>query len=234
MVGDQGLVYYTSDGGSSWSDHSIGISDTLESITFVGDMDGWVAGQNGSIYYTSNGGDNWEKQESGTLQWLYDIQFTDLNNGWVVGDGGSMLYTSDGGLTWTSYIFSYQNLYGIYFTDSDNGWAVGDGGSIIHTGNGTTVDLDNIEVKVRKKLQANAYPNPFSSQITIQYELVQAESVSLSVFNHLGQIVYRFNQNQPKGRQQILFNAAELSDGIYYYQLQAGMQVSNGKLLKVK
>ena len=78
------------------------------------------------------------------------------------------------------------------------------------------------------------WPNPFTSSTTIEYELKQPEKVSLSIYNHLGQLVYQTQELQPQGKQQLIWNAERFPDGIYYYRLQVGEQTANGKMVKVR
>jgi len=78
------------------------------------------------------------------------------------------------------------------------------------------------------------YPNPFSTSTTIEYEHKQPEKVSMTIYNHLGQLVYQTQKNQPQGKQQLIWNAEGYADGIYYYRLQAGDQIANGKIVKVR
>ena len=87
---------------------------------------------------------------------------------------------------------------------------------------------------VNHKMLSHIYPNPFSTSITIEYELKQPEKVILAIYNHLGQIVFQTQENQPLGRQQIKWNAERFADGIYYYSLQVGDEIANGKTVKVR
>jgi len=82
--------------------------------------------------------------------------------------------------------------------------------------------------------EINTSPNPFATSTTLSYELQQPEKVTLSIFNHLGQLVYQTEENQPKGSQQLIWNAEGYADGIYYYRLQVGDAIANGKIVKVK
>ena len=77
-------------------------------------------------------------------------------------------------------------------------------------------------------------PNPFTTSTTIAYELKQPEKVSLNIYNHLGQLIYQTQERQPQGKQRLIWNAEKFADGIYYYRLQAGDDVDNGKMVKVK
>ena len=78
------------------------------------------------------------------------------------------------------------------------------------------------------------YPNPFKTITKIEYELKQASKVQLSVFNQLGQIVYLRSEKQAQGKQQLIWNAEKFAEGIYYFKIQAGEQLANGKMVKVR
>jgi hypothetical protein len=78
------------------------------------------------------------------------------------------------------------------------------------------------------------FPNPFTTSATIEYELKQPEKVTLRIYNHLGQVVYQAQENQPQGSQQLIWNAERFADGIYYYRILVGDAVANGKMVKVR
>lgn len=78
------------------------------------------------------------------------------------------------------------------------------------------------------------FPNPFSTSTTIEYELKQPEKVTLKVYDYLGKQVFQTEDNQSQGKQQLIWNAESFADGIYYYSLQIGEKVANGKMVKVK
>jgi len=77
-------------------------------------------------------------------------------------------------------------------------------------------------------------PTPFATSTTFSYELKQPEKVSLSIYNHLGQLIYQTQENQSQGKQQLIWNAEGYADGIYYYRLRVGDAVANGKMVKVR
>ena len=77
-------------------------------------------------------------------------------------------------------------------------------------------------------------PNPFSISANFEYELKQPETVQLSVFNQLGQLIYQHSEDQARGTQQLQWKAEGQPDGLYFYRLQVGDAVANGKLVKVR
>ncbi len=77
-------------------------------------------------------------------------------------------------------------------------------------------------------------PNPFTTLTTLEYELKQQEKVKLTIYNQMGKQVYQTQENQPQGKQRLLWNAEGYPDGIYYYTLQVDYAIANGKMLKVE
>jgi hypothetical protein len=108
--------------------------------------------------------------------------------------------------------------------------------------NGFTARVDQFQVTVNPvgiNTESFDYrlivsPNPFTTSTTLSYELQKPESVTLSIYNHLGVLVYKIEENQPRGSQQLIWSAERYSEGIYYYRLKAGDAVANGKMVKVK
>ena len=78
------------------------------------------------------------------------------------------------------------------------------------------------------------HPNPFSTSTNIKYELQQPTAVQITIYNHLGKQIEVIQQQQLTGKQQVVWNAEGLTDGIYYFRLQAGEQTANGKMVKVR
>ena len=75
------------------------------------------------------------------------------------------------------------------------------------------------------------YPNPFNPTTTIQFELPEKSDVVLDVFNILGEkVATLINEEMSAGAKKVVFNAAGLSSGVYFYRLKAGNFVEVKKL----
>jgi len=72
------------------------------------------------------------------------------------------------------------------------------------------------------------YPNPFSTETNIQYELNEASDVKLTICNLLGhQIATLVNKHQPAGSHSVKWiaknnNGEHFSSGLYIYRLETG------------
>ena len=66
------------------------------------------------------------------------------------------------------------------------------------------------------------YPNPFNPSTTIRYALPTESKVAISIFNLLGEEVATLvNDVQSSGYHEVVFNASELSSGVYLYRINA-------------
>jgi hypothetical protein len=79
------------------------------------------------------------------------------------------------------------------------------------------------------------YPNPFNPSTTISYFLPKLATVSLRIFNSLGQeVTLLVNEPQEPGHYQAAWNASSVPSGVYFYRLQAGAFVEIRKMLLIK
>jgi len=106
VVGRNGTILRTTDGGASWVFQPTGTTNQLNGVSFIDAYIGTAVGVAGTILRTTNGGTRWTMQEVtwGPLQDrvpdLYGVSFKGVNTGWIVGDGGTILRTTTGGETW--------------------------------------------------------------------------------------------------------------------------------------
>jgi hypothetical protein len=95
IVGEEGTIFYTTNGGFTWTSQMSGIANTFYAVDFVDSLNGWVVGAGGSILRTRNGGDSWIIEPSPTNADLYAVCFVDTNHGWAVGSDGTIVcYTT--------------------------------------------------------------------------------------------------------------------------------------------
>ena len=78
-------------------------------------------------------------------------------------------------------------------------------------------------------LQQN-YPNPFNPKTTIAYSIPQSGIVELKIYDTLGrEIQTALSEFQKTGNYRFDFDASQLSNGVYFYQLKVGNRFSETK-----
>ncbi|MDO8598940.1 MAG: YCF48-related protein, partial [bacterium] len=114
-----GVVFKTTDGGSTWSlfatqANGLPSGSTALDGYFVNDTVGYAVGGAGAIRKTTDGGATWVSQTSGTAEELKEVHCSDPSTCLAVGDDTTIVRTTNGGSTWTSIatsgVYSYQNV----------------------------------------------------------------------------------------------------------------------------
>jgi photosystem II stability/assembly factor-like uncharacterized protein len=157
-VGEDGIIFTTSDGGMSWQSQNSGIPNDLKNrndlqeVYFSNSQTGWVVGTSSlsgllaPILKTSDGGLTWNYQSSQVAQGLWSLYFGDDQTGWAVGYDsdplgrkGVIIKTTDGGTTWSlqtsSITANFVDFFSVHFINDQIGWVVG------HQGGGSPSGL---------------------------------------------------------------------------------------------
>jgi len=64
VVGSNGGILHTTDGGDTWNQQESGVKADLNSVSFVDSLTGTIVGAGGVILRTANGGDSWVQPNS--------------------------------------------------------------------------------------------------------------------------------------------------------------------------
>jgi hypothetical protein len=79
------------------------------------------------------------------------------------------------------------------------------------------------------------YPNPFNASTSISYSLSKTGPVNLSIYNLLGQKVATLSDGiQQAGVHGIIWNAKDITSGIYFARLDSGKQSKCSKMILLK
>lgn len=166
LVGDNGFICRTSDGGRTWKKQQTTTFYDLYGVHFLDCHKGSICGSNGLILYTEDGGINWERHHSNTKVTLRDIFIISDKNSFSAGEMGTILYNkgktfgellderkgksninscTDGKYGWRKndknlFLSSgsrvFPDLNALHFIDEQNGWIVGQKGIILYTSDG--------------------------------------------------------------------------------------------------
>jgi hypothetical protein len=110
--------------------------------------------------------------------------------------------------------------------------------NIQHTGVYNTPTLVNIKNEPSfvsdYKLHQN-YPNPFNPSTEIKFEIPKSGFVSLKIFDMTGKMIGDLvNQNLNPGSYNIVWNAGNVSSGVYYYKLITNEFSQTKKMILLK
>lgn len=106
--------------------------------------------------------------------------------------------------------------------------ANGPNGTPVHKRTATIIVGTNVtgvgnEIKVGDYELFQNYPNPFNPATTIEYNLRVQSKVKFTIYDAVGKQVSVLDMGvQQAGKNQIIFNAGNLSSGVYFYKIQAG------------
>ncbi len=94
--------------------------------------------------------------------------------------------------------------------------------------------IEDIKMGNKAQLNVKTYPNPFSESFTFEYNLPEAGSSILEIYNVYGIKVKAFNLGmQTKGSYNQNVDLKGLAEGIYIYKLTSGKAIQNGCLVKM-
>ncbi len=108
-----------------------------------------------------------------------------------------------------------------------------DGSTVVHS-QIASASLQTVSSPQEFALYQN-YPNPFNPTTMIAFNLGETSLVKLSVFDLLGrEVAVLANSEMPAGAHSVMFNAAGLAGGSYFYRLEAGSFTAVRRLMLVK
>lgn len=89
-------------------------------------------------------------------------------------------------------------------------------------GSSTYSQIINVEIGVPVSFEVmQNYPNPFNPETNVSFNLPATANVTITIYNLLGQTVEIIaNKIFDAGRHNVKFNAASLTSGIYFYEVQ--------------
>jgi len=130
---------------AQWEILNEGFKGGLNTIDFVNENVGWIAGWGGTLLKTTDGGENWNITSINENWYINQIDFINELIGWAIGSmydstGGYaiIIKSSDGGSNWLlqKQILD-EGLNSLYVIDENNAFTVG-GNKIYKTINGGT------------------------------------------------------------------------------------------------
>lgn len=101
IVGMDGVILHSADGGMTWKKVESGTDKPLYSLVVRGTQ-GWAVGNKGVYLTSSDGGMTWAENRDAikTKFWLRTVAFCNDREGIIGGASGTIVRSHDGGATW--------------------------------------------------------------------------------------------------------------------------------------
>ncbi len=136
VVGKDGVIYRTIDGGASWAPPPLRIFADFFDVYFVDSSTGFITGNGGTLLKTTDGGVSWKP--TGTLKnvgLVLAIRGSDMKTLYAVGD--SLLKSTDGGETWSTLnAGAGQAFRAVAVPDGQTAYLVSESNAILKTTDG--------------------------------------------------------------------------------------------------
>jgi photosystem II stability/assembly factor-like uncharacterized protein len=128
VVGENGLLYRSIDGGNSWVKIDLGTEANLTDVCAIDENNLWLCGSNGVIMQSTDGGLHWLASDVDETVWFQSIDFTDESRGLAVTSGGQakIYYTENKGSSWNvihTTALDYVNT--VNFVDENTAFVAG-------------------------------------------------------------------------------------------------------------
>ena len=158
VVGVEGVILHTTDGGETWVRQESGTMEDLYSVAFGTREEGWAVGHY-VILHTTNGGKTWTTLPSWDERYMgefYDIALVDPLNGWVGVDKGCILPLRNGAISVEDRrLLRLIDIADVDFLNAGVGWCAGarrkahGGGAYRTTNGGTNWAYKSFDVSIR-------------------------------------------------------------------------------------
>ncbi len=254
-VNSRAGIFRTKNGGANWDDVTgslpdrypmdIRVAPTSEEMVLVC-FSGY---ETSHVFKSYDAGDNWTDISAG----LPDVPVNAVaihpssSNIIFAGTDLGVFMSTDAGENWSDLSDGLPEaviVKSLQITESDNIMKAATHGSGVFQ-----IQLPDIALSVRDDetvvsdfhLYQN-YPNPFNPTTVIKYSIPSLETqnfasqhVKLTIYDILGrEITTLINKRQSPGDYSVIFDAKELTSGVYFYRLTVGSNVKSKKMILLK
>jgi hypothetical protein len=244
VLATRGGIYFSLDGMATWTQKNNGLTGDALFVTDAYALGvATIIATHAGLFYSVDFGDNWinlipdikinkflmSTRESGPAFFVFgesNLVSADLQTWFPVDMSG---YT--GGEVLTAAVNSGY----IFIAPVDQSREENAGGVLYKAPYDMVVGMDEQSAQIEAELGQNA-PNPFYQKTEFHYNLKGNGMVSLNIFDLQGRkVVNLINEFQVKGEYSKDFDAGNLPEGVYFYQLTVGNEtVATRKMVVLK
>jgi photosystem II stability/assembly factor-like uncharacterized protein len=235
FTGTSSGVYYSADNGTTWNNINAGLSGAVYCLMKFGN-EVYAGTSNSGIYKTSNCGSVWNHINSGLPSYAIRGLCYHNNKIFAASYGGGVYYSTNCGTEWLPSVSGLTNLFCYSVIQYRNNIFCGTKTGIFKRPFSEFTYIKNNETNFGNTFNLlYNYPNPFNPSTNICFTIDKNDFVILKIYDSLGKEIETIvEQNLKKGSYTCIFNAENISGGIYYYKLTTGNSSNVKKMICVK
>lgn len=210
------IIKYNTNGDSLWTRKYVAVN---YSTNYPEDF---ALDSSGNAYITGYSNFNQLNDRVATVKYssagekIWDVNYF---NPFTDNVGKKILLDKDGGI----FVSGESNAFG-------NGWDI-----VLIKYNETTAIIGNPPYQPGNFSLSQNYPNPFNSETIIKYEIPKKGNYQLELIDILGRKVdIIFNKITEPGAFEVIYNADNLSSGVYFYRLINNDNILTKRFLLIK
>jgi photosystem II stability/assembly factor-like uncharacterized protein len=225
-------IYKTTNGGTNWTPITTPFTGQIRDVRALDANNVYLGISSGTnrIGKTTDGGATWIQIPLPITVDVNSIDFKDVNTGYVTGNSTTVVCkTTNAGATWSFQNVHLPTLVKVYAGPGDTTWALGTTASILRwAGRQASTGADDTEQAIPTSFALDQnYPNPFNPTTKIQFALPVNATVSLRIYNLLGQEVATLvDESRQAGYHEMQWNGSnqygsQVATGVYFYRIEA-------------
>ncbi|MBI4535755.1 MAG: T9SS type A sorting domain-containing protein [Ignavibacteriae bacterium] len=185
------------------------------------------------IFRSSDGGITWVQAREGRFLSL-ESDANDPSTLYAGRSDGSLWSSTDEGISWTIYNNTFSNLplHGIHSIPGSDTLIVAAVNGVFKVFASFVVSVNGREaMPTQFRLEQN-YPNPFNPRTSFKFTVPSSKWVTLKVYDLLGREVETLvNEAKEPGTYEVVWDAVNMSSGVYFCRMTAGSFSETTKLI---
>ena len=232
-------IFFSTNSGDSWSPVGAGISTNTITDIVITTNDYIFAATDSGVFRSTDDGNSWEAVTNRLLnpESVRTLSVDILNNIFVGTFGQGVFKSTNNGDDWIQINDGLVNHFVFSMESSpENYLFAGTFGNGIYRRDITTGIFNaNQTGSVTGFFLEQNYPNPFNPGTTIKFSLPSSGYTTLKIYNALGEeVVVLLDKELTTGTYEIEWNATDIPNGVYFYQLQTNGFLETKKMLLLK
>lgn len=241
---DTARIYRSLDNGLTWNisyscSHYYYVSSIAiasNGVVYAGIPNIAIPGNGFGIIVSTDGGETWVQKNTGLTDLNVSSIAINASDHIFVGTRAGTFFSTNNGDNWINISSGLRDERVYALTINNKGFVYAGTSGVARSSKSTTSVENENSILPESFLLFQNFPNPFNPSTTISYQLPKSGSVTLKVYDILGnEVAVLVNEERPAGYYEVEFSPlGVLASGIYFYKLVLGDFSATKKLVLMK